>query len=240
MIYSAIRKLNTKKNQVALPEFLGANPILSGTFHLIMGVFSEKEPQQKDKNISEIACVLDFTTGMESDLQLIRYETDFLSSSNQALIQSCEQLFADYTKVIQYFVPLESCRREDKWEELYYQLDRYMEDLQNDERIKLESLGLIDSKDQAFIDIEFATERVVQFVREYQSFIAQSNQYYQKFDNILGSYANEERCIEQLPHQYNELKYDVTSTLEKFQNTYQLPEINGSRMKSILYGFFSD
>jgi hypothetical protein len=62
------------------------------------------------------------------------------------------------------------------------------------------------------------------------------NQYYQKFDSIITNYANKDKCSDKLPSTFNELQYDIQNTIDKFQNTYNLPEIAGSRMKSLLYG----
>ena len=86
------------------------------------------------------------------------------------------------------------------------------------------------------VDLEFATQRVAEFITKYNNFITQGTQYYQKFDNIVSTYANESACETKLPRQFGELKYDIKSTIEKFTNTYNLPEIQGSRLKDLLYG----
>ena len=39
-----------------------------------------------------------------------------------------------------------------------------------------------------------------------------------------------------LPKQFDELKKDISSTIEKFHNTCNLPEIQGSRLKDLMYG----
>ena len=86
------------------------------------------------------------------------------------------------------------------------------------------------------IDLVFSTQRVAEFISKYSNFITQGMQYYQKFDNIVSSYENEAVCQAQLPRQFSELKFDIKTTIEKFNNTYNLPEIQGSRLKHLLFG----
>ena len=90
------------------------------------------------------------------------------------------------------------------------------------------------SKD--LVNIEFATQRVSDFITKYSNFIGQGTQYYQKFDHIVNTYQHEDACQSQLPKQFDELKKDISSTIDKFHNTYNLPEIQGSRLKDLMYG----
>ena len=93
----------------------------------------------------------------------------------------------------------------------------------------------------AIITLVFVTTASVifsgaKFVSEYEAFIRMGAQYYQKFDSIISNYENKDKCSDKLPSHFNELQYDIQNTIDKFQNTYNLPEITGSRMKSLLYG----
>lgn len=250
---------------------------------------------------------------MNFDLSIIQHETEFLRTANKVLREECEQLFADYTKVVGYFVPLPQCRQNDDWETLYIQLDKFARRLNetgtggngyrsqgpgnpsggygsstngygnatinNDYRnYNSGSMGnpgngstgtnfgtpnggfngngfqpnsgngnsygnsnasMSQNAERRRVDLEFATQRVAEFITRYNNFITQGTQYYRKFDNIITSYAHEEQCSTQLPRQFSELKYDIKSTIEKFTNTYDLPEIQGSRLKNLLYGTFT-
>ena len=86
------------------------------------------------------------------------------------------------------------------------------------------------------MNLEFATQRVAEFINQYHQFINQGLQYYRKFDNILAHYENESTCHQELPYQFQELQRDIEGTIVKFESTYNLPEIQGSRMKDLLYG----
>ncbi|MCB0643418.1 MAG: hypothetical protein KDC44_17330, partial [Phaeodactylibacter sp.] len=189
------------------------------------------------EDLDKIACILDFTVRMSSDLGVIQHETEYLKSANQQLRIACEALFEDYVKVIAYYVPLEKCRNNDDWEALARQLDLFVDRLQVEpynNPVAMQSSTDIRAK----VDLEFATQRVADFINSYNQFITQGTQYYQKFDNILSAYDYEQDCQNQLPSQFEELKYDIKSTIEKFKNTYNLPEIQGSRMKNLLFGNF--
>jgi len=43
------------------------------------------------------------------------------------------------------------------------------------------------------VNLEFATQRVADFIASYSDFIRQGTQYYRKFDNIITGYENEDR-----------------------------------------------
>ena len=297
-----------RKTPIQFPSILQSNSFLSATFSIVGTLLSDGTAAEKQEDLENVSCILDFTVRMHSDLSIIQHETEFLRTANKALREECEQLFADYTKVVGYFVPLAQCRQNDDWESLYVQLDRFTTQLDGTETGSHPSgnpganpygnpnhqnggfnntygtnttygnsfnappntngfganqqLGNPSSNfgnpanqttyqsaapgsatardlDRRRIDLEFSTQRVAEFITRYNNFITQGTQYYQKFDNIITSYANEEMCSTQLPRQFSELKYDIKSTIEKFTNTYDLPEIQGSRLKNLLYGTFT-
>ncbi|MCB0617762.1 MAG: hypothetical protein KDC43_12635 [Saprospiraceae bacterium] len=224
-----------KKQSLRLPGILLSNPYLSAAFSLIASFVGDGEIKQRQTEFDEISCILDFTVRMNAELQIIHHETEYLRSANQQLKLECEQLFADYVKVVDYLVDLETCRREDDWENLYQYLDDYVGKLQETitapdpllEPSRLRKIG---------VNLEFATQRVAEFINQYHQFINQGLQYYRKFDNILAHYENESTCHQELPYQFQELQRDIEGTIVKFESTYNLPEIQGSRMKDLLYG----
>ena len=50
------------------------------------------------------------------------------------------------------------------------------------------------------------------------------------------SYENEKQCESKLPLEYKKLKSDIKVAIEKFNVAYRPVEVNGSKMKEILYG----
>jgi len=197
-------------------------------------LIGEGDTQEKQQELEKISCMLDFTVRMRSDLGLIQHETEYLKTANQQLKGACEALFEDYVKVIDYYVPLDKCRNNDDWEAVYRQLEAFLGRVRSE--VQQQGTAGRDPGTRAIIDLEFATQQVADFISSYNQFIVQGIQYYQKFDNIVSTYEHEADCQDQLPRQFEELKYDIKSTIEKFENTYYLPEIQGSRMKNLLYG----
>ena len=344
-----------RKNPVTLPGILQTNPFMTAAFSVMGTLLSDGSSQEKQQDLEDISCILDFTVRMNSDLSIIQHETEFLRTANKNLREECEKLFEDYTKVIDYYVPLENCRQNDDWETLYEHLDRFVNQLNGSSpatgsnyRSNASGYGNTSNNsggygsgsnnsggygsgggyggnsggygsgsgnsggygsgsgyggnsggygnnsnnsggygsggygsgntnggygsgsgygnnysnsnstnsgygtssqstgggfsnrqlDRKRVDLEFSTQRVADFITRYNDFITQGTHYYQKFDNIIASYANEEVCSSKLPRQFNELKYDIKSTIEKFTNTYNLPEIQGSRLKDLLHGTY--
>lgn len=219
-----------KKNALALPPILHSNPYMSAAFSLMATFIGDGDAKDRQKELEHISCILDFTVRMSADLSIIQHETEYLKKANQSLKKDCERLFEDYVKVVGYLVPLEKCRFNDDWETVYIQLDDFIRSMESD----LHNPKGRWSREQ--INLEFATQRVADFIGSYQLFVSQGAQYYQKFDNIVSTYENEAFCKQDLLRQFEELRRDIRQTIEKFSNTYNLPEIQGSRMKDLLFG----
>lgn len=232
-INSVIEEKTDKKFAFQMPALLQSNPFLTATYSMVSTMLGSGKSTEKEADFEKIACILDFTVRMNGDLKTIRHETDYLQTANESLKEECERLFEEYTKFLGYYVPLDQCRKNDDWESLAKKLQDYIGQLEGEI-----APNTPPSEDMARMQIEivFATERVADFVSMYSNFINQGIQYYQKFDNIVSSYENEDFCETQLPTQFEELKHDIKTTIEKYKNTYNLPEIHGSRLKYLLYG----
>lgn len=89
-------------------------------------------------------------------------------------------------------------------------------------------------------NLQFSIDRVAQFIEKYGEFVGQGGEYYKKFSKIASSYENEKLCIETLPDQFKQLKEDIGQTLEKFNSAYRMPEVQGSKLKDMLYGVSSE
>ncbi len=229
----ALDKNKNKRYSMRLPGLLESNPFVAATFTLVSVLLGENSQTEKEVEVDKIACILDFTLRMNADLNIIRNETEFLKNANQNLKVECERLFVEYAKAVGYHATLEECRLQDDWEGLFEKLDEKTQSIE-DGSANGDGPSLSLSKD--LVNIEFATQRVSDFITKYSNFIGQGIQYYQKFDHIVNTYQNEGTCQEQLPSQFTELKADIKSTIDKFCNTYNLPEIQGSRLKDLMYG----
>ena len=230
----------TQKVGFTLPTMLDSNPFLSATFALVSGLFGGSKKETSNEDYNKLACILDFTVRMNGDLNTIRHEVEFLKKSNENLKKECEKLFEEYVKVVGYLVPLEKCRNDDDWEDLRFKIDEFTETFggantgttysgQPGAQVTPES-----NRDK--VNLEFATRRVSDFIIKYIDFTTKGTQYYEKFDSIISTYENEQSCQEIFPREFTELKFDIKSTIEKFNNTYNLPEIQGSRLKNLMYG----
>ncbi len=231
-----IEKRLKKNNDISLPNLLNSNPLMSATFALVASFVGEGEPRNKEKDLEQVACILDFTVRMFADLNLIYYETEFLKESNKNLKADCLQLFKDYAKIIGYKAALDVCRADDDWETVYEKLDQFIIDMEAD---------AVKSKDDAvanrnlmkgIANLEFSIDRLLDFLEKYNAFIAQGGKYYQKFEVIVSNYQNEAACAKQLPHQFSTLKQDIKYSIEKFKEAYNIAELNGSKLKDLLYG----
>ena len=222
-----VQNKKDKKTGFDLTSVLGTNTIVSvvNTFSnmLVSGLTKE----EKENELKNIECIIDFTLRMQGDLNTIYFETAYLQKSNDKIKEDIEILFRDYSKPIDYLVSLEQCRSNDDWESVSKKMSSYLEKLNA-------SIGTAQTK--MYINIEFPIDRLMQFVTQYNSFIDQGGKFYEKFKIILNSYENEQQCQTKLPLEYKKLKDDIDVAINKFNVAYKPVEINGSKMKEILYG----
>ena len=216
-----------KKSAFDLTSVLGSNTIVSvvQTFTNMLGSNMTKE--EKERELGNVDCILDFTLRMQNDLNTIYFETAFLQTSNDKMKQEIEILFKDYTKPIGYIATLEDCRSNDDWESVKQKMDDYLLKMQA-------ATGTQQYKMQ--VNLEFPIDRLLQFITQYNNFIDQGGKFYEKFKIILNSYENEKQCETKLPPEYTKLKSDIDIAINKFNVAYKPVEVNGTKMKEILYG----
>jgi hypothetical protein len=241
-----------KKHGFSLPEVLQSNPYMSAAYSiigLVLGASGDERAGRKEE-LDNIACILDFTVRMYGDLNVIYYETGYLRDANLTLKKECESLFAECTRQVGYSIPLPNCRDGDDWERLYSLLDGYVGKALGETTPATASgstpagtpPGQPDPRlvQRATVNLQFSIDRVTQFIDKYSQFVGQGGEYYKKFSKIVHSYENEKVCSKVVPPQFSELKKDIELTLEKFNSAYRLPEVQGSKLKDMLYGMPHD
>lgn len=216
-----------KKTSLDLTSVLGTNTIVSVVQTFTNMALSGLTKAEKDKEIASVECILDFTLRMQNDLNTIYFETAFLQNSNDKIKQEIELLFKDYTKPIGYIASLDNCRTNDDWESITQKMEDYLSKMKT-------ATGNAQYKMQ--VNIEFPIDRLLQFVTQYNNFIDQGGKFYEKFKIILNSYENEKQCETKLPLEYKKLKSDIDVAINKFNVAYKPVEVNGTKMKEILYG----
>ena len=216
-----------KKTGFDLTSVLGTNTIVSLVQTFTSMTNSSMSKDEKEKELGNVACILDFTLRMQNDLNTIYFETAFLQKSNAKMKEDIETLFKDYTKPIGYTSTLENCRSNDDWENVTLKMEEYLTKLKA-------TTGTAQYKMQ--VNLEFPIDRLLQFIIQYNNFIDQGGKFYEKFKIILNSYENEKQCESKLPMEYKKLKSDIDIAIDKFNIAYKPVEVNGTKMKEILYG----
>ncbi len=228
-----LEKKSSKSNPpFQLPALLQTNPYVSIASTLVSFLVVPGDNKEKEAEIGKIACIMDFTVRMSSDLSIINHETGFLRDHNNTLKEESLQLFDDYVSVLGYTTPLDRCRKSDDWDKIYEMLDVYVTDM---EAILKKTPG-DKSVYKKQVNLEFAVDRLVDYINKYSSFVAQGEKYYQKFKTIVSTYENQAKCADQLPKQFEDLRKDIDISIEKFNNSYNLAELKGSKLKDLIYG----
>jgi hypothetical protein len=214
------------------PGFGFENPYLAAAY---LGAERQLAQGARQEELDDLACLIDFSLRIHADLHLILYETAFLLRSNEQLELECRELFTDYVAAIGYPQSLEDCRKNDDWEAVFRQLESHIQGM----RRRMESK---DPKDQErllrdHVNLEFAVDRLLNFIRNYQAHIQRGSHYYFKFHLILEQRQPRPSCADRLPPAWGLLKGEIAQSIESFHQAYQVAEFKGSRMKDLLYGF---
>lgn len=239
-----------KKTNFQMPALFQSNPILSATFSIVGMAIGGADDKDKKESYEKMACVLDFTVRMHADLNVIYYETGYLRDANLSLKKECESLFSDCARQVGYTIPLVSCRDGDDWERLYSMLDSYVAKAMGETNNSAAAPGNYQPPNyngtpntadprlltKATTNLQFSIDRVGVFIEKYSNFVSQGGEYYKKFSKIASSYENEKVCSSVLPDQFKQLKRDIDETYDKFNSAYKMPEVQGSKLKDMLYG----
>jgi hypothetical protein len=246
---SVIEDRMKKKFNFQMPMLFQTNPFLSAAYSIVGMAVGGGEDKDKKESIDKIACILDFTVRMHTDLNVIYYETGYLRDANLTLKKECEALFSDCARQVGYTIPLVSCRDGDDWERLYSMLDTYVAKALGETTTTAPApggypptnTGMPPAPDPRLLaratnNLQFSIDRVAAFIEKYSNFVSQGGEYYKKFSKITSSYENEKACSTSLPDQFKQLKNDIDETLDKFNSAYKMPEVQGSKLKDMLYG----
>jgi hypothetical protein len=234
-----------KKMGFQVPNLVHVNPYLSAAFS-IAGMFlgdNKEEKSIKKEQMEKLACIMDFTVRMHDDLDLIYLETEYLREANLAQKKECEMLFSDCARQVGYTIPLQSCRDSDDWERLFNLLDNMVNKaITGQSTTNSMNAGAppapVDPalQNKVLANLQFSVDRIIRFSEKYGEFVSRGNDYYRKFSKIISGYDNAELCSTTVPDQFRQLKNDIQMTLDKFNTAYALPEIQGSRLKDLMYG----
>jgi hypothetical protein len=228
-----LEKKSTRSNPpLQLPALLQTNPYVSVATTLVNFLIIPGDNKEKEAEIDKIACIMDFTVRMNSDLSIINYETSFLRDHNNTLKEESNTLFDEYVRVLGYVTPLDRCRKGDDWDRIYEALDNFVAEMEATIKKTPGDKGVYKKQ----VNLEFAVDRLVDYINKYSSFVAQGEKYYQKFKTIVGTYENQAKCAKQLPKQFDDLRKDIDISIEKFNNSYNLTELKGSKLKDLIYG----
>ncbi len=228
-----IKKKLNKKFNIKLPDFLMTNPYVSSAFSIIGSIIGEGDNKGREETFQKISCILDFTNKMSADLNILYFETEFLKDKNANLKKTCESLFLEYVKVIDYSETLENTRKNDNWRSVNQKIDEAFDKEKKGLKEKLTKETNYTSTLKN--DINFSVERLIDYVNEYSFLVSQGNDYYKKFKKIVDNYSTQD-CSTKLPTEFSTLKTEVDKTIEKFNNAYNLPDLKGSRLRELLYG----
>lgn len=232
-----LEKKSSKSNPpLQLPALLQTNPYVSVATTLVNFLITPGDNKEKETEIDKIACIMDFTVRMSSDLSVINHETSFLRDHNNTLKDESLTLFDEYVKVLGYTTPLDRCRKADDWDKIYEMLEAYVTDMEAIIKKTPGDKGVYKKQ----VNLEFAVDRLVDYINKYSTFVAQGEKYYQKFKSIVGTYENQAKCADKLPKQFDDLRKDIDISIEKFNNSYSLTELKGSKLKDLIYGSGGD
>lgn len=228
-----VKENQDKRSGFDLSGVLGSN-IYTSVIHTFVSMFMSDKSNKNEKSaqLKNVECILDFSLRMHDDLNTIYFETSFLQKRNKNMHENLIKLFDNFTKPIAYNTNLKECRDTDDWESVRNKLDEYLKKLNKNNS---EAANQSETREM-LINLEFPIDRLLQFITQYNDYINQGTNFYEKFKIMLSSYESEKQCTTKTPIEFEKLKTGIDIAIEKFNTAYKPVEINGTKMKEILYG----
>jgi hypothetical protein len=228
-----IRKKQRRNVGVELPMMLESNPYIAVTYALTGILVANMGNNEKKEKLDKLACIMDYTIRMRTDLNGIGYENDALRDANLMLKNDCERLFEDYLRAIEYSYSLSDTRQQDKWEVIEERMDDYSK--KNKQSILSDST-FIEQKiiQKGIVNFQFSIDRLLEFIGKYNQFTSSGTQNYKKCAKMLDNFA-QPPCAVELPIQFGELKSEIEQSVLLFENAYRMPELKGFKRKMLMY-----
>ena len=222
-----------KKNKLNLNGILGDN-MYTNIMHSLFNLFSSGHMNNASKidELKQMECVIDFTLKMNTDLNTISFEMDFLKKANDDLKTGLENLFFQYLKPLGYSESLQYCRTTDSWEELNELVHERFKNIE----ITNDYEHITKAFDAQLSNYKFSIDQLYFFIHRYDQVISQSVSFYKKFKIMIDNYYNSELCVDRIPVEFVSLKDNIDITIIKFHEAYNPAEFYGSQLKQLLYG----
>lgn len=161
------------KKGLTLPPLNLGNPILNSVYGLAQGLVSDQE--DKDEKIQELICILDFTSIVSQDLNVIKFDLIYLQYSIDKMLLDYQELFKSYTNLVGYGDDFNTYIR-DADEDLSDKIEAYFKNTKTKETAM---------KEKDLKIIKFQLQKVMDAYLKYEMFTSQNSAYYEKFDLII-------------------------------------------------------
>jgi hypothetical protein len=163
------------KKGLTLPDLNLGNSVLNSVYAITRGIVSGQK--DKDENISQLYCILDFTSSASQELTIIKYDLKYLEFAIDKMLEDYENLFKSYTTLVGY-----------KNDFTTYKTDQN-ENLEEKIKEYFESIGSIEisKKDKLIKSTKFELKQVIDAHVKYENFITQNTAYYEKFELIINN-----------------------------------------------------
>jgi len=199
------------KKGLTLPELNLGNSVLNSVYAITRGIVSCQK--DKDENIQQLYCILDFTSSASQELTIVKYDLKYLEFSIDKMLLNYENLFQSYTSLVGYQNDFETYKTDPN------------ENLQEKIKEYFESIGKIEisKKDKLIKSTKFELKQVIDAHVNYENFIAQNTAYYEKFELIINginpSCSNAQVNLA-IKSKYDVVKDNLATAKQSFKNAF--------------------
>lgn len=199
------QRLSRKRFDITLPEpwmeILHSNTYMATAYSLVVTVLSQLSIADKSEKFMCIREVLCLTAALQSDLENINRELDYLDSRVSSFLQKVETFFVDYTSVISYDKDYAAFIDERDHARVAYLQSVAFSDIRNHIAKNQHNYFITHTLCDKEIEITFNLIRLVDIINEYKALLIETENYYSTFEKILAKYNSSD---------YPELNVDAT------------------------------
>lgn len=199
------------KKGLTLPDLNLGNSILNSVYAITRGIVSDQK--DKDKNIEQLYCILDFTSSASQELTIIKYDLKYLEFSIDKMLLDYENLFKSYTSLVGYQNDFATYKN-DPNENLQEKIKEYFENIRSIE---------ISKKDKLIKSTKFELKQVIDAHVNYENFIAQNTAYYEKFELIINGISptcSDANVNLSIKNKYEVVKNNLATAKQSFKDAF--------------------
>ena len=230
-----------------LSEIVNKNPTIASGYSIVTAVLSTLSAPVKSEKFKTIRDVLILTGSMQTDLNLINNEIDYLEHRVSLYLRKTETFFSEYLKSIEYTKSYAQFITDNDNQTIENMKGSVFTGITNDINNNINNYTYSINQTEKEIEITFNLIRLVDLINEYKIVLSETENYYMKFETMIKKYDNQLDFPElnvnatlqsgnTFKDEVTKLKIQLVNAKDSAQRVLKASDVSEYEIRKILYG----